>query len=184
MRRSMVTMGVLVLTLGLWFGRACPAPPTTVKIGFIDVQRILETSEKGKEFRDKIFQLRKDKEKILSTKQDEIIKARQDYQQKALTLSDRARLDREQELRQKELEFQTLSESYKQEVLLEGRKLQALMLKDLSDIVRQIGQAEGYTIIVEKDATLYAAEAIDITEKVIQQYNAMSRKGGSSGEKK
>ncbi|MGQ9654109.1 MAG: hypothetical protein ACUVXD_08590, partial [Thermodesulfobacteriota bacterium] len=70
MRRSMVTVGVLVLTLGLWLGQACPAPPTTVKIGFIDVQRILETSEKGKEFRDKIFQLRKDKEKILSTKQE------------------------------------------------------------------------------------------------------------------
>jgi outer membrane protein len=167
---------MVVCFLGTWLGAAWPASP--VKIGYIDLQQIIEKSEKGKEFRDKVFQLRKEKEKILSTKQEEVTKMRQDYQQKSLTLSDRARLDKEQEIRQKELEFQNLSESYRQEVLLEGRKLQTLMFKDLSDVVRQIGQKEGFTMIVDKDATLYVSESIDITEKVIQQYNAQSKKAG------
>jgi len=52
------------------------------------------------------------------------------------------------------------------------------MFKDLSDVVRQIGQKEGFTMIVDKDATLYVSESIDITEKVIQQYNAQSKKAG------
>ncbi len=176
MKRWIVGTGMVVCFLGTWLGAAWPASP--VKIGYIDLQQIIEKSEKGKEFRDKVFQLRKEKEKILSTKQEEVTKMRQDYQQKSLTLSDRARLDKEQEIRQKELEFQNLSESYRQEVLLEGRKLQTLMFKDLSDVVRQIGQKEGFTMIVDKDATLYVSESIDITEKVIQQYNAQSKKAG------
>ena len=46
-------------------------------------------------------------------------------------MSDRARLDKQQELRQKELEFRNLSESYRQEVLMEGvRPEVALAVQD------------------------------------------------------
>jgi len=112
----------------------------------------------------------------LTSKQEELVRMRQDFQQKALTLSDKARLDKEQELRQKELELQNLSESYRQEVIMEGKKLQTLMFKDLSEIVKRIGQQEGFTMIIDKDATLYVSESIDITDKVIQQYDSPSRK--------
>lgn len=176
MKRWIVGVGLGVWILGNCLGSAGAAD---AKIGFIDLQKIIEKSEKGKDFRDKVIQLRQEKERILVSKQEELTRLKQDYQQKALTLSDRARMDKEQELRQKELELQNLSESYRQEVLMEGRKLQTLMFKELSDVVRKIGQQDGFTMIVDKDATLYVADSIDITDRVIQLYN--SGAGVSSG---
>lgn len=149
-----------------------------IKIGYIDLQKIIEKSTKGKELRDRVQQLRTEKEKILAQKQEELARMRQDFQQKAMTLSDRARLDKEQELRQKELEFQNLSESFRQEVLMEGKKLQMLMFKELSEIVKRIGQQEGFTMIIDKDATLYVSESIDITDKVLQQYDSPGTRKG------
>jgi outer membrane protein len=172
MKRGIAGLSMSIMLLGAWLGVGWSAQD--VKIGFIDLQRIIENSTKGKEFREKVFQMRKEKERILQSKQEDLNRMRQDYQGKALTLSDRARLDKEQELRQKEMEFQNLSESYRQEVLMEGRKLQTLMFKDLSDVVRQIGQQEKFTLIVDKDATLFVSDSIDITDRVIQQYNASS----------
>jgi outer membrane protein len=184
MRGRVIGIGISALVLGAWMGVAWPAAPGPVKVGSIDVARVIETSEKGKEVREKVLQLRKDKERLLSTKGEDLNKLRQDFLQKSVTLSDRARLDKEQEIRQKEMEFQALSETSRQEVLMEGRKLQTLMLRELSEVVRQIGQQEGFTIIVDRDATLYVSDAIDLTEKVIQQYNAQAGRPTPSGEKK
>jgi outer membrane protein len=174
MRGWLVGIGAAAILTAGSLGTAWSA--SAVKIGYIDLQKIVEQSAKGKELRDRVLQLRKEKEKILTSKQEELGRMRQDFQQKILTLSDKARLDKEQELRQKELELQNLSESYRQEVLMEGKKLQMLMFKDLSEVVKKIGQQEGFTMIIDKDATLYVSESIDITDKVLQQYDSQPRK--------
>lgn len=174
MRGWLVGIGTAALLAVGSLGTAWCA--SAVKIGYIDLQKIIEQSTKGKELRERVQQLRKEKEKILNSKQEELVRMRQDFQQKAMTLSDRARLDKEQELRQKEMELQNLSESFRQEVLMEGKKLQMLMFKDLSEIVKRIGQQEGFTMIIDKDATLYVSDSIDITDKVLQQYDSQPRK--------
>jgi outer membrane protein len=179
MRRWLLGFGFVVFLVGTFCGNAWSSQP--VKIGYIDLQKIIEQSTKGKELRERVQQLRKEKEKILSAKQEELVRMRQDFQQKAMTLSDKARLDKEQELRQKELEFQNLSESFRQEVLMEGKKLQMLMFKELAEIVQKIGQQEGYTMIIDKDATLYVSDSIDITDKVLKQYDSSGTTGTRKG---
>lgn len=174
MKRGIVGIGITALALGCWLDTTWPA--SQVKIGFIDLQRIIENSDKGKEFRERLFQFRKEKERTLAVKQEEVNRMRQDFQQKSFTLSDSARLDKQQELRQKELEFKNLSESYRQEVLMEGRKLQTLMFRELSDLVKSMGEKEGFTIILDKDVLIYASDSIDITAKVIELYNAQAGK--------
>ena len=173
MRRTAI-LGLAAVILTVAPGVASVASAES-KLGYIDLQRIIETSEKGKAFRSQLFDFRKSKEEILSQKQEELNRMRKDFQQKSFTMSDRARLDREQEIRQKELDLKNLSESYRQEVLMEGRKLQTLMFKDLSDVITDIGEKEGYTLIVDKDVILYADDNINITDKVIEQYNLKTK---------
>jgi outer membrane protein len=173
MKRVTVCLGMMILILGSWIGKGHAGPE--VRIAYVDLQRVIETSEKGKAFRDQLFQFRKEREQILTGKQEEVNRMGQDFQQKSFTLSDRARLDREQELRQKEMELKNLSESYRQEILLEGRKLQTLMFRDLSEIVSQIGKSGGYTMVLDKDTLLWADSAIDITDQVIKAYNASAK---------
>jgi outer membrane protein len=177
MKKPIILVGLTLWVLGGWIGMAQADPE--VKIGYVDIQRVIEASEKGKAFRDKLFQIRKQKEQILTGKQEEANRMRQDFQQKAFTLSERARLDKEQELRQKELEFRNLSETYRQEILLEGRKLQTIMFRDLSQIVAGIGEKGGFTVVLDKDTLLWAPKSIDITDQVIKAYNATGAQSSS-----
>ncbi len=46
--------------------------------------------------------------------------------------------------------------------------------KEVVDLVARIGKRDNYTLIVEKreGGVLWAPDSIDITDKVIQEYNA------------
>ncbi|MBW2259706.1 MAG: OmpH family outer membrane protein, partial [Deltaproteobacteria bacterium] len=50
--------------------------------------------------------------------------------------------------------------------------------KDVFEIVEKIGKREGYTLILDRrvGGIVYAPTAIDITDKVIKEYNAMDAK--------
>jgi outer membrane protein len=169
MRFRAITIGLVLLIAGAWPAAAVPA---SIKIGYLDLQRIIQQSERGKKFMEHLNEVKKEKEKILTAKQQELRQMHKDYQQKALALSESARLDREQALRQKEIELKNLSESYRQEFQLERQKLQTLMFRELNDVLKKIGEKEGYTIILEKEFLLYAKDSIDITDEVIKYYNA------------
>ena len=47
-------------------------------------------------------------------------------------------------------------------------------------MIKEMGQKEGYTLILEKseNSLLFADEKIDLTEAVIKAYDAKSKKGG------
>ena len=57
-------------------------------------------------------------------------------------------------------------------------KLSDRIKKDVFDIVEEIGKREGYLLILERrfGGVVYAPNAIDITSKVIQRYNALDAK--------
>jgi outer membrane protein len=180
MRKGMLLMLFIGVTasLPLGGGRAQGEP---LKIGFVDLQRVMETSERGKQYREKLFEFRREREKILAAKQEELNRLGKEFQQKAFTMSDRARLDREQELRQKELEFKNLSEAYRQEILMEGQKLRTLMFREIQELIKKIGKKEGFHLILREEVVLYGAKSIDLTDKVIKAYNAQVRKPSSKG---
>jgi outer membrane protein len=56
--------------------------------------------------------------------------------------------------------------------------LRNTILKDLGQIVEKIGKEEKFSLILEKNDSLllYAADTIDLTEIVIKQYDAQSRR--------
>jgi len=44
------------------------------------------------------------------------------------------------------------------------------------DIVEDLGKKDGYQLIIEKTAVMYAPESVDITDKLIQTYNSKKSK--------
>jgi outer membrane protein len=165
----MFFVAVVLLVLGGWNGSALAEQK--IKLGFVQLERVFEGTARGKEIREKLFAIRKEKEAMLSGKQEAFNQARQDFQQKAFTLSATARLDKEQELRQKELELKNLSEAAMQEFQLERRKLEAIFFRDLRDVISQLGEEGGFTAILDRDTLLWATSAIDISDSVIKAFN-------------
>jgi outer membrane protein len=183
-RRFFMNMRNMFLTLSLcWFGLSGIVYGAEIqKIGVIDLQKIIDKSNAGKRSSVEIKSQGKKMEEILKKKGAEIEDLRKALDQKALVMSNEAREAKEQDLRVKIDDLKSLQRRY-QDVLKDlNINLSKQITKDVFEIVEGIGKRAGYTLIIDRRAggVAYAPNAIDITDKVIEQYNAMDAKRGKT----
>jgi len=179
-----MNMRNMFLTLSLcWFGLSGIVYGAEIqKIGVIDLQKIIDKSNAGKRSSVEIKSQGKKMEQILKKKGAEIEDLRKALDQKALVMSNEAREAKEQDLRVKIDDLKSLQRRY-QDVLRDlNINLSKQITKDVFEIVEGIGKRAGYTLIIDRRAggVAYAPNAIDITDKVIEQYNAMDAKRGET----
>lgn len=148
------------------------------KIGVIDLQKIIDKSNSGKRSSVEIKGQGKKMEQILKKRGAEIEELRKSLDQKALVMSNEAREAKEQDLRVKIDDLKSLQRRY-QDVLRDlNISLSKKITEDVFEIVEGIGRRAGYSLIIDRRAggIVYAPNAIDITDKVIEEYNAMDAK--------
>ncbi|RLB81246.1 MAG: hypothetical protein DRH17_09685 [Deltaproteobacteria bacterium] len=179
-RRFFMNMRTIFLTLtlclfshsGIVFGAE------VAKIGVVDFQRIIDKSNAGKRSSVEIKSQGKKMEQILKEKGAEIEELKKTLDQKALVMSEDVREAKEKDLRIKINDLKSLQRRY-QDVLSElNVNLSKQIMKDVFEIVERIGKREGYLLIIDRriGGVIYAPNAIDITDKVIQEYNALDAK--------
>jgi outer membrane protein len=89
-------------------------------------------------------------------------------------MSKEMREEREREIRIKINDFKSLQQKYMTEFKLQEQRHVGRIQKDVSELIEDIGKKEGYLLIIEKreGGVLYTPKTIDITDKLIQIYNA------------
>ena len=148
------------------------------KIGIIDLQKIIEESSVGKRSSVEMKSQGKKMEGILKEKGAEIEGLQKTLEQKGTVMSKGAKEKKEQDLRAKIIDLKARQRQY-QDVLRElNLNLSKQITKDVFEIVEKIGKGEGYTLILDRrvGGIVYAPTAVDITDKVIKEYNAMDAK--------
>ena len=153
---------------------ATPAFAQSAKIGYVDLQKALNLSEAGKGAKEKIQSKVKEYEGEVQQRQEELKKMKEELEKQAVLLSEEARAKKEREYQQKLKDFQRFTKDIQEELQQKDADLTRGILEDLFAVIKEIGQKEGYTIVLEKteSSILYADEKIDMTEKVIKAYNA------------
>jgi len=143
------------------------------KIGVIDFQAIIDTSNAGKRSAAEMKTQGKDMEQTLKEKEAEVEELKKALEQKALVMSEEAREKKERELRIKAIDFDSLRKRYLETLKDLNLKLSDQIKGDVFQIVEEIGKREGYLLILERrvGGVVYAPNAIDITDRVIETYN-------------
>jgi Skp family chaperone for outer membrane proteins len=65
---------------------------------------------------------------------------------------------------------------YQQDLQRKNNEMMAEILKELEQVVNEVGKAEKFTFILEKTQILYSDQGTDITTKVIEAYNSRVKK--------
>ncbi len=169
-------------------GQPAPAPPAqtapaqgtapaaaAMKVAIVDTQKILRETEEGMRIEAnlrKIFDSKQadliTKEKALSQEYEELAK-----QQKAaggkVSPALQAKIEdfkvRYQTYQQAQLEFRN-------EFQRKQSELYNPMLQKVYAIVKNIAQADAFDAVIDKQAAVWFRRDLDITERVIQAYNA------------
>jgi outer membrane protein len=87
----------------------------------------------------------------------------------------------EQQYTRKLRDFQDDYKSTRETLQEKDNEITGAIVRDLATIVRQIGQKNGYTMVMEKGNLLWAVPSVDITDDVIRDYDATGAKAGTLG---
>lgn len=148
------------------------------KIAFVDLQRALNDSAAGKAARERFVKEMEGAQAKLRKEKEELERKREDFDKKAMLLRDKERISMEQDLEDKSLDFKRRYEDYQKQLKRRDSLYTGSILRDLEGVIREVGAAEGYTVIFEAQSSglLYADPATDLTEEIVRKYNASGSK--------
>ena len=167
-------MLIVTMAFSIFFFVTSSYGADVAKIGIVDFQKILEKSDAGKKATIEINKRGKEMEDDLKKRGEEIDKKKKKLEREALVMSKEMRDEKEREIRININDFKSLKTKYmndfKQQEAIYVRDIQ----KQVKELISQMGKKEGFLIILEKreGGVLYAPDTIDITDRVIQQFNA------------
>ena len=154
---------------------ALVAAQERIKIGFIDLQRAIMESGPGKKAKARFeAQVKKAESDLLKEKQ-ELERLKADLDKKGPLLKDEERRNLEADLQRRYVQYQRTMGDHQQDLRQKEGELTGDILKELQQIVTDIGKSEKFTLIFERSQILYNDQAIDITNKVIETYNSRAK---------
>lgn len=175
----LVCLSVLVCTLG-----AVSAAPAPVSVATISIQKILGNSKIAQEAQ-KTLQVEVDK---LQTKfkadEDSLAALKADIEKKSSVWSEEVRAGKEREYQKKLRDFGLKTEDAKLELQQLEKKVMDPILKELHDLIAEIGKKNGYTLILEntmkglrnRTGLLYADESLDISDLIQKELDLRLKK--------
>ena len=165
--------GVAALLAVLVSQPGLAAAEGTMKIGVVNFQQALNEVDQGKTAKTMLKTEFDARQKRLDLQQEELKKIRDELDKQKLVAADQGLQAKEEAFNKKFMDLQKNFSDYRQEIAQKEARYTGAILKNLKGICQEIGQKEGYTLIVEnsQDAVLYAGSKDDLTGRVIKIYN-------------
>jgi outer membrane protein len=148
----------------------------TQNIVFVNLQKVMLESEKGKEAKNAMTGEFEKVKKDLENKQSELQKMKDTIEKQGTTITPEARAEKEKQYQAKMKDYQRIYNDYQTELQQKDSEFTQKILKELEEVVKTIGERDKHTIILEKSQALFLSPSIDITNKVINLYNETAKK--------
>lgn len=149
-----------------------------VKIGYVDLQKALNDSQSGQKAKKAMTELITSKQKSVDEKAMEIERLRTELDKQATVLSPDAKKQKEEKLERDLRDYQRMVKDTQEELQKREMELTTSIIRDLREIIKKLGEEEGYTIILEyaEGFILFSSPNYDLTEKVIKRYDQIQKK--------
>jgi outer membrane protein len=159
----------------LAFSPALGSAQERIKIGFIDIQRAITESAAGKKAKARFDAQVKKAESDLLKEKLELERLKSDFDKKGPLLKEDERRSLEADLQRRFLQYQRTGQDHQQELRQKEGQMTNDILKELQEIVTDVGKAEKFTLIFERSQIMYHDQGIDITNKVIETFNKKTK---------
>lgn len=169
--RILLILGLVALPV--WTAGAQDEP---IKIGVVDVEQALISTEEGKAARDELNRKKREADSEVQPLLDRHQTLKEEVKGKKYVLSDDALFEKQVEIAELENRIQNKIKELEGQLKIDQGRLQAPLLAKLQEIVEEIGKEQGFTLIIRREmpGVLYTREAIDITDQVISRFDRKS----------
>jgi outer membrane protein len=164
----------VTLVAALLIASISPRIYAQVRIAVVDLQRALNETEDGRRAKARLKRLFKQRQQDLDKRQGELKTLKEDIEKNREVWSRDVLQKRVEEYQKVFVELQQQYVEYQRELAEKEAEMTSQIIARMESILRRIGQAEGYTMIVERSegGVVWVPSNLDLTDTVIQRYNA------------
>ena len=190
MNRTGAVIGVALVAAGgaiaTWIGvpttsaQTAPAPPP-VRVGFVDIQRVLARSSAGVAAREQLEKEKAAMQRQVDAQRGDIEKLRDEIEKKGQLLSADARREKQEQLERKVRDARRLVDDLQGTLQKKEEALLAKVLQDVSGLIQKVSKDRGYGLVLERQRSsiLYATPESDLTDDVLRAYDDETKKGAN-----
>ncbi len=147
----------------------------SVKIGVVDMQKVILESKGGKDAKVQFANEMAGKKKAFNEKEDVLKKLRSEMDKAGI--SEAEKKEKEEKFQKEAREMRRLREETEAGLREMDKTITVKLIGEVRDVISKVGAEGKYTIILEKDArVLYIPDTIDLTGKVIENYDKQKAK--------
>lgn len=149
------------------------ATDEAIKIGIVDIDHAIASTDEGKAAREEFARKQRDAEGKLQPLIERYQALEEDIKAKKFVLSDEALFQKQLDLAEMRNQIQTKMKELEGQLKVDQKRLEGPLTAKLVGIIEETGKDEGFTLIIRRGAPgiLYTREALDITDLVIEKYN-------------
>jgi outer membrane protein len=147
------------------------------KVGLVDMQRALQTTEAGKKARAQLEKEFKATKAQFDSEKASIEKMGEEFKKQSLVLSDEARAKKQAEVQERIMKFQEKASRSQQEIQNKERQMTGPMIEKIRTIVAELAKQKGYSVVLEKGEAnvLFSLEKDDLTAEVVTAFNKQNK---------
>ena len=169
--KAIVLLGaVAILALGT------AASNELLKIGVVDIDQAISSTDRGKAAREEFARKQREAQAKIQPLIDRYQALEEELKAKKFVLSDDALFQKQLDLVEMRNQIQSRMKEIEGEIQVAQKRIEGPLIARLGEIIEELGKSQGFTLIIRRGApgVLYSREALDITDLVIEKYNAKS----------
>jgi outer membrane protein len=155
-------------------GSGSQAIPGGARVGVVDPQKVLNETEAGKKARESLNTFMKNRQMLVELEEKELKRMEDDLIKQGSVLSANAKREREEQFRQRAIQFQQKVNELNREVQEKQKDVLESFRARVEKVSAKVAQQLGMQVLIEKGRggpTIYSDPALDVSEKVIEEFN-------------
>ena len=170
MKKSGVVSGMCVFVAAVFL--LCGVSYAEQKVGYINLQRLVNESKMGEAAKKDIEKLRMQRQTTINNKLAEVNKLKDLLEKSEKGMSAKERKDVSESLQKVYKEYQRLLADAREEITREDRELVAVILEKADGVLKAVAKKQKYTMILKDPNTVgYLDPSVDITDDVVKELN-------------
>lgn len=176
LRRSLIAFVALLLATASTFAVA------QVRIATVNLHQAIMETEDGQRARRRLEGEFQNRQRELDQAQEQLRRMQSELETQRNVLSRQALEQRMEEYQRRVIEVQRQYVEFQQELAEHEANLTRTIVERMQAILREMGQADGYTVILDTSSgsVVFSQSSIDLTATLVQRYNAQAPAVGAT----
>ncbi|HEY5498720.1 MAG TPA: OmpH family outer membrane protein [Syntrophales bacterium] len=175
MRKYLFFAIVVGLVFSLSLGN--PQLSRAEKIGFVNVEEVLMNSDVGKVTGENLKKSYEKTKKTIQDNEKELQRLKDELEKQRPVLTEKAMKDKEQAYQKKFRDYQDLVKDANEDMQARRQEFLGKNVPEIMKIVSNIGEKEGYTLIMDlsNPTIAYHAKDNNLTQRITQEFNKIKK---------